>query len=115
MWLGVGLGQAESWKVSSFLMGKKPVLFDDRCVSVWVLVAQSRLTLCGPGDYSSPGFSVHGILQAIILEWVAMEGMFDLVGRSQWCASPKLVIRNGKKNYSIQTNTGFSIEENEVN
>ena len=33
MWLGVGLGQAESWKVSSFLMGKKPVLFDDRCVS----------------------------------------------------------------------------------
>ena len=29
-------------------------------------------TLCGPMDYSLPGFSVHGILQARILEWVAM-------------------------------------------
>ena len=29
-------------------------------------------TLCDPMDYSSPGSSVHGILQAKILEWVAM-------------------------------------------
>ena len=29
-------------------------------------------TLCNPMDYSPPGFSVHGILQARILEWVAM-------------------------------------------
>ena len=29
-------------------------------------------TLCDPLDYSPPGFSVHGILQARILEWVAM-------------------------------------------
>ena len=29
-------------------------------------------TLCDPMDYSSPGSSVHGILQATILEWVAM-------------------------------------------
>ena len=28
-------------------------------------------TLCDPMEYSLPG-SVHGILQAIILEWVAM-------------------------------------------
>ena len=27
---------------------------------------------CNPMDCSSPGFSVHGILQAIILEWVAI-------------------------------------------
>ena len=33
---------------------------------------QSRLTLCDPMDRSPPGFSVHGILQARILEWVAM-------------------------------------------
>ena len=33
---------------------------------------QSGLTLCDPVDYSSPGSSVHGILQARILEWVAM-------------------------------------------
>ena len=31
----------------------------------------SCLTLCNPIDYSPPGSSVHGILQAIILEWVS--------------------------------------------
>ena len=37
-----------------------------------VLVIQSRLTLCDPTDCSLPGFSVHGILQAKILEWIAI-------------------------------------------
>ena len=37
-----------------------------------VLVTQSCLTLCNPMDYSSPGSSVHGILQTRILEWVAI-------------------------------------------
>ena len=32
---------------------------------------QSYLTLCDPMDGSPPGSSVHGILQARILEWVA--------------------------------------------
>ena len=36
------------------------------------LVAQSCSTLCHPVDYSPPASSVHGILQARILEWVAM-------------------------------------------
>ena len=37
------------------------------------LVVQSCPTpLCDPMDYSLPGPSVHGILQARILEWVAM-------------------------------------------
>ena len=31
-----------------------------------MIVAQSCLTLCDPMDYSLPGFSVHGILQARI-------------------------------------------------
>ena len=35
------------------------------------LVAQLCLTLCDPLDCSPPGSSVHGILQARILEWVA--------------------------------------------
>ena len=35
-------------------------------------VAQSCLTLCDPMDCSPPGSSVHGILQARILEWVAI-------------------------------------------
>ena len=30
------------------------------------------LTLWNPIDYSPPGVSVHGILQARILEWVAI-------------------------------------------
>ena len=33
---------------------------------------QSFPTLCDPMDYSLTGSSVHGILQAGILEWVAM-------------------------------------------
>ena len=35
-------------------------------------VAQSCLTLCNPMDCSLPGFSVHGIFQATVLEWGAI-------------------------------------------
>ena len=35
-------------------------------------IAQSCLTLCDPMDCSLPGFSVHGIFQAIVLEWIAI-------------------------------------------
>ena len=41
-------------------------------MKVKVKLAQSCLTLCNPMDYSLSGFSVHGILQARILEWVAI-------------------------------------------
>ena len=37
-----------------------------------VFVTQFCPTLCNPMDCSSPGSSVHGILQARILEWVAI-------------------------------------------
>ena len=33
---------------------------------------QSCLTLCDPMDCSLPGSSVHGILQARVLEWFAI-------------------------------------------
>ena len=36
------------------------------------VVAQSCPTLCGPIDCSLPGFSVHGIFEAIVLEWIAI-------------------------------------------
>ena len=39
---------------------------------------QSCLTLCDPVDYSPPGSSVHGLLQARILEWVAVSLSRDL-------------------------------------
>ena len=35
-------------------------------------VAQSRLTLCVPMDYSWPSSSIHGIFHTRILEWVAI-------------------------------------------
>ena len=38
--------------------------------SLCVLVAQLCLTLCDPMDFSPPGSSVYGILQARILEQV---------------------------------------------
>ena len=41
--------------------------------SVVVLVVQSCTTLCNPMDCSPPGSSVHGILQARILECPASE------------------------------------------
>ena len=45
---------------------------DNRLKILKVLVAQSCLTLCDSGDCSPPGASVHGILQARTLEWVAI-------------------------------------------
>ena len=43
-----------------------------KSVKVKVLVTQSCPTLCDPMDYSPPGSSVHGILQARIMQWVAI-------------------------------------------
>ena len=40
--------------------------------SIKVLVTQSCPALCNPVDCSPPGSSIHGILQARILEWVAI-------------------------------------------
>ena len=37
-----------------------------------VKVAQSCPTLCDPLNYTIPGSFVHGILQARIVEWVAI-------------------------------------------
>ena len=44
---------------------------------VCVLVTQSCPTLCDPMDCSLLGSSVHGILQARILEWVAMPSSME--------------------------------------
>jgi len=43
-------------------------------------VAQSCPTLCNPMDCSLPGFSVHGIFQARVLEWVAI----SYIGHLSW-------------------------------
>ena len=45
---------------------------------VVLLVVQSCPSLCDPMSYSLPGFSVHGIFQARIMEWVAIPSPEDL-------------------------------------
>ena len=56
-----------SWKRYWFFIIIIIIILIDVC-----LVTQSCLTLCEPMDCSPPGFSVHGILQARILEWVVI-------------------------------------------
>ena len=53
------------------LLLSSPSLFPVILSCCW-LVPPSCPTLCDPMDCSPPGSSVHGILQARILEWVAM-------------------------------------------
>ena len=54
-------------KTTAWISSHKGQLLSLSCV----LVVQSRPTLCHPMDCSPPGPSVHVILQARILEWVA--------------------------------------------
>ena len=47
-------------------------------LKVKVLVTQSCLALWDPMDCSWPGYSVHGILQARVLEWISTSFSRDL-------------------------------------
>ena len=53
----------------------------------WRSSSQPCLTLCNPMDCSPPGSSVHGALQARILEWVAI-----LFSRHPWVSRSPLRI-----------------------
>ena len=77
-------GVAKSWTWVSdfyfFFMQKNSVItfksswmkmFRNHC-AVLRLVTQSCLTPCDPMDCSPPGSSLHGILQARVLEWAAI-------------------------------------------
>ena len=60
---------------SQMYYGEKSTSKDDCVVPftcVCVKVTQSCPTLYNPVDCNLPGFSIHGILQARILEWVAI-------------------------------------------
>ena len=74
-----------SRKTSGYWLSSEGYFLVHRLIVIWwkglgsslgsllvVLVAQSCLTLCDPTDLSPPGFSVHGIIQARILEWIAI-------------------------------------------
>ena len=84
-------------------------------------VAQSYLTLYDPVDYSPPGSSVHGILQARILKWVAMPSSRDLPDQGIECRSPALQAdflpfeplsssRKALKRCSSPSHTGWSLK-----
>ena len=57
---------------------------------VKVLVAQSCPTLCNPMDCSPSGSSIHGILQARLLEWVAIPFSSNLANPGIEPGSPAL-------------------------
>ena len=60
-----------------------------RWLAGWVCRPRSPIWLCGPVDCGPPGSSVHGILQAGILEWVAM----SFSRGSSWPRDPTRVSR----------------------
>ena len=67
-----------SWKTQGtdcalkFLMGAQPCQHLDFGLCLCAKSLQLYPTLWDPADYSPPGSSVHGSLQARILEWVAI-------------------------------------------
>ena len=60
------------------------------CIISMCLVAQLYPTLWDPLDYILPGSSVQGIVQARILEWVAMPSSRDLPNSGIEPRSPAL-------------------------
>ena len=71
--ISITVSHSESFTFSSLNSVSIPLIISIvslLCVCVWV--AQSCLTLCDPMDCGLLGPSVHGILQAIIVDWVAI-------------------------------------------
>ena len=59
------------------------------------LVTNSCLTLCGPTDYTPPGFFVHVVFQARILEWVAMPLLQEIFLTQRSNLNPSLLHLQG--------------------
>ena len=77
-------------------------------------VAQSCLTFCDPVDCNLLGFSVHGILQARILEWIAISFIHEskrlLISRLQ---SPSAVVLEPRRitRYPSPNPSNLSVQE----
>ena len=74
-----------NWDISLFILVVSVHILT-HCMRAKLL--QSCPTLCSPMDCSPPGFSVHGILQARILEWVAISSSRGSSWLSDWTQVP---------------------------
>ena len=54
---------------------------------------ESEVIQCNPMDYSLPGFSVHGIFQARVLEWVAISFSRGSAWPRDWTLVSRIVDR----------------------
>ena len=78
-----------------------------------VLVTQLCPTLCDPMDSNPPGSSVHGILQARILQWVASSFsnrnkiVLILRGLTDWQAQEKYSILVVEGSREVVTQVGW--------
>ena len=72
------------------------------------LDTQSRPTLCDPQDCSPPGSFVLGILQARIVEWVAISLSLPLKPCSGGASSPPLsLLRDHSLCYKVLPASGW--------
>ena len=67
-WPAAGSGSLSATVPAQDLMKQGTIIF----IESESEVAQSCLILCNLIDCSLPGSSVHGIFQAILLEWIAI-------------------------------------------
>ena len=71
-WVAISFSRRSSWPRDRTRVFR----IADKRFTVWTTTeskfTQSYPTLCDPMDCSLPGSSVHGIFQAIVLEWIAI-------------------------------------------
>ena len=83
-WGAAVYGVAQSQTGLKRLSSSSRQLLCGLCVLCCAKSLQSCLTLCDPMECSPPGSSVHGVLQARILEWVAMPPSRRSSWRGDW-------------------------------
>ena len=69
---GGSAAQAETSKLEAFLFAKSDCYLNKKAAAAAAKSLQSCPTLCDPIDSSPSGSAIPGILQARILEWVAI-------------------------------------------
>ena len=109
-WLRMNRRVDSKWlKISNRPLHLYPLLHLYICLWVCAKLLQSCPTLCNPVDCSPPGSSVHRILQARILDWVAMpfsRGFFPTQGSNSsllHCRQNLYQLRHGPRKVVICT------------